>query len=109
MSSRAASLVAGERERWPLAGDQLFVDLDLSYANLPPGTALEVGSAILEVTDEPHRGCGKFARRFGVDALKFVNSPPGRELNLRGIYTRVVTGGTIRAGDTIRKRASSAG
>jgi MOSC domain-containing protein YiiM len=102
MNARAAALVAGARERWPLAGDQLFVDLDLSYANLPPGTALQVGSAVLEVTDEPHHGCGKFARRFGVDALKFVNSQPGRELNLRGIYARIVTGGTIRAGDAIR-------
>jgi hypothetical protein len=108
MNARAAALVAGARERWPLAGDQLFVDLDLSYANLPPGTALQVGSAVLEVTHEPHRGCGKFARRFGVDALKFVNSQPGRELNLRGIYTRIVTGGTIRAGDAIRKTAPSA-
>jgi hypothetical protein len=105
MNARAAALVAGALERWPLAGDQLFVDLDLSYANLPPGTALQVGSAMLEVTDEPHHGCGKFARRFGVDALKFVNSQPGRELNLRGIYTRIVTGGTIRAGDAIRKTA----
>ena len=102
MNARAAALVAGARERWPLAGDQLFVDLDLSYANLPPGTALQVGSAVLEVTQEPHRGCGKFARRFGVDALKFVNSQPARELNLRGIYARIVTGGTICAGDAIR-------
>jgi MOSC domain-containing protein YiiM len=109
MSSRAAALLAGARERWPLAGDQLFVDLDLSYANLPPGTALHVGSAVLEITGEPHLGCGKFARRFGVDALKFVHSEPGRELNVRGIYARIVTGGTIRAGDAIRKAAASPG
>jgi hypothetical protein len=107
VNARAAALVAGARERWPLAGDQLFVDLDLSHANLPPGTALRAGSAVLEVTDEPHHGCGKFARRFGVDALKFVNSPPGRELNLRGIYARIVTGGTIRIGDTICRFAGS--
>ena len=108
MNARAAALVAGSRERWPLAGDQLFVDLDLSYANLPPGTALHVGSAVLEITDEPHHGCGKFARRFGVDALKFVNSQAGRELNLRGIYARIVSGGTIRAGDAIRRAGVTA-
>jgi hypothetical protein len=108
MNARAAALVAGARERWSLAGDQLFVDLDLSHANLPPGTALQAGSAVLEITDEPHHGCGKFARRFGVDALKFVNSRAGREFNLRGIYARIVTGGTIRTGDTIRKTAPSA-
>jgi hypothetical protein len=103
MNARAAALMAGVRKRWALAGDQLFVDLDLSHANLPPGTTLHVGSAVLEITDVPHRGCGKFARRFGVDALKLVNSPPGRELNLRGVYARVVSGGTVRVGDTIRK------
>jgi hypothetical protein len=108
VNARAAALVAGGRDRWALAGDQLFVDLDLSHANLPPGTGLRVGSAVLEVTDEPHNGCGKFARRFGVDALKFVNSERGRELNLRGIYARIVTGGTIRTGDTIRKTLPSA-
>jgi hypothetical protein len=108
MNVRAAALVAGARERWPLAGDQLFVDLDLSQTNLPPGTALHVGSAVLEVTDEPHHGCGKFARRFGVDALKLVNSQAGRDLNLRGIYARIVTGGTIRTGEMIRKTAPTA-
>jgi hypothetical protein len=101
MSARAAALLAGPRERWQLAGDQLFVDLDLSGANLPPGTVLRIGSAVLEITDEPHHGCGKFARRFGVDALKLVNSPPGRELKLRGIYARIVTGGAIATGDAI--------
>jgi hypothetical protein len=104
MNSRAAALVAGDdRERWAIAGDQLYVDYDLSVDNLPPGTRLEVGSAVIEVTDQPHRGCGKFARRFGVDALKFVNSSAGRELNLRGINTRIVSGGTVRVGDEIRK------
>jgi hypothetical protein len=103
MSARAAGLIAGERERWPLAGDQIYVELDLSAANLPPGTQLQIGSAVLEVTAEPHLGCGKFSERFGVDALKFVNSAVGRELNLRGVNTRIVRGGTVRTGDAIRK------
>ena len=90
MNARAAALVAGDRERWPLAGDQLYVDLDLSGENLPPGTRLAIGSAVVEVTDEPHTGCKKFSARFGLDALEFVNSPEGRALNLRGINTRVV-------------------
>jgi MOSC domain-containing protein YiiM len=103
MNARAAMLIAGARERWPLAGDQLFVDLDLGAANLPPGTRLGVGSAVLEVSDQPHRGCAKFAARFGRDALKFVNSEVGAELNLRGVNTRVVEDGTVRTGDEIRK------
>jgi hypothetical protein len=108
MNARATALVAGERERWPLAGDQLYVDLDLSYENLPPGTRLSVGDAVIEVTEEPHLGCGKFAARFGVDALKLVNSAVGRELNLRGVNARVVSGGTVRAGDAIAKNAADA-
>jgi hypothetical protein len=103
MNARTAQLIAGDRERWPLAGDQLYVDLDLSATNLSPGTQLQIGSAVLEVTAEPHRGCGKFSRRFGVDALKFVNSAVGRELNLRGINARIVRGGVVRTGDRIYK------
>ena len=103
MNSRVAELVAGERERWPLAGDQLYVDLDLSYENLPPGTRLSVGEAVIEITEEPHLGCGKFAARFGVDNLKLVNSKVGRELNMRGLNARVVSGGTVRPGDAIAK------
>ncbi len=103
MSARAAALVAGERERWPLAGDQLYVDLDLSGENLPAGTRLALGSAVLEVTDVPHTGCKKFTERFGLDAMLFVNSPEGRALNLRGINTRVVEPGTVRVGDTVTK------
>jgi MOSC domain-containing protein YiiM len=105
MSVRSAGLIAGDRERWPLAGDQFYVELDLSVANLPPGTQLEIGSALLEVTAEPHRGCGKFLQRFGVDALKFVNSAAGREANLRGVNARVVQGGIVRTGDVICKRS----
>jgi hypothetical protein len=109
MGSRAAALVAQARDRWALAGDQLFIDLDLSGANLPAGTRLAIGSAILEVTPEPHTGCGKFVSRFGVDAMKFVNSPIGRELNLRGINTKVLVAGVIRVGDIATKVGSSSG
>jgi hypothetical protein len=100
---RSATLVAGDLERRPLAGDQLFVDLDLSVTNLPPGSRLRVGAATIEITALPHRGCGKFQARFGTEALKWVNSPVGRELNLRGVNARVVAGGTVRPGDEIAK------
>ena len=103
MNCRAAALVAGDRARWPLAGDQLYVDLDLSVENLPPWTRVAIGDAVIEVTDQPHTGCDKFVSRFGVDAMKFVNSPVGRRLNLRGINARVVQPGTIRRGDVVRK------
>ena len=103
MNSRAAALVAGDRERWPLAGDQLFVDLDLSPASLPAGTKLAIGEAIIEITVLPHRGCAKFAARFGRDALRLVNSAAGRELSLRGVNARVVQSGSVRRGDAIRR------
>lgn len=102
MNSRVISLVAQEKDRWPLAGDQLFLDVDLSEANVPAGTRLSIGSAVIEVTSQPHTGCDKFVERFGVDAMKFVNSAVGRELHLRGINARVVTPGTIRAGDRVK-------
>jgi hypothetical protein len=102
MNARVAALVAGDRDRWPIAGDQLYVDLDLSVTNLPPGTRLEAGSALIEITPIPHRGCGKFSARFGVEALKFVNSKVGRELNLRGVNAKIVRGGVVRPGDEIR-------
>ena len=103
MNSRVIQLIAQEKDRWPLAGDQLFVDLDLSDGNLPPGTRLTIGSAVIEVTPEPHTGCAKFVERFGVEAMKFVNSPSGRALRLRGLNARVVQPGTIRVGDSIVK------
>jgi len=103
MNARAASLVARVRERWGLAGDQLYVDLDLSDENLPAWTKLAMGTAIIEVTDQPHTGCGKFVERFGVDAMKFVNSPVGRSLRLRGLNARVLQPGTVRVGDAVRK------
>lgn len=103
MSARAAAAIAGERERWPLAGDQLYVDLDLSLANLPPGSRVQIGSAVIEFSEIPHTGCAKFSARFGIDALRFVNSPIGRDLRLRGANCRVVVAGTVRPGDSIRK------
>ena len=106
MNARLAKAIAGERERWALAGDQLYVDLDISRANLPAGSRIQIGEAVIEFSEPPHTGCAKFSARFGVDALKFVNSPSGRELRLRGANCRVVVAGTIRTGDTI-KRANS--
>ena len=106
MNSRAIALIAQEKERWPLAGDQLYVDLDLAAANLPPGTTLAIGGAVIRVSEEPHTGCAKFVARFGVDAMKFVNSPVGRQLNLRGINARVVQPGRIQIGDIVRKVAT---
>ena len=103
MNARVIELLAGERDRWPLAGDQLYVDLDLSYENLPPGTRLQVGAAILEVSDLPHTGCAKFTARFGSAATRLVNAKPNRELRLRGMNARVFTPGTVRPGDAIRK------
>lgn len=103
MNSRAIALVAQSKERWQLAGDQLFVDLDLSDENLPPGTRLSVGEAVIEVTTQPHTGCKKFVARFGLDAMKFINSPEGRQLHLRGINARVVRPGRVRVGDAVRK------
>ena len=103
MNSRVVALVARERERWPLAGDQLFIDMDLSKHNLPAGTRLTLGSAVVEVTAPPHTGCQKFVARFGLDAMKFVNSPLGKELCLRGINARVVQPGVIHIGEVARK------
>jgi hypothetical protein len=103
INARFSALIAVDPDRRALAGDQLHLDLDLSQANLPAGTRLELGSAVIEVTDQPHTGCAKFAARFGRDALQFVNSPTGRSLRLRGLNARVVVPGTLRVGDTVRK------
>ena len=103
MNARAVALVAQDRERWQLAGDQLYLDLDLSRENLPAGTRLALGDALIEVTAQPHTGCKKFVSRFGAEAMKFVNSGVGRELNLRGINARVIRPGVIRVGDVARK------
>lgn len=103
MNSRCIALLAQDANRWALAGDQLYVDLNLSNENLPIGTKLQIGSAILETTAIPHNGCKKFVERFGLDAMKFVNSPVGKELHLRGIYAKVVQSGTINKGDLVKK------
>jgi hypothetical protein len=103
MNTRLTSLLAQEKNHWQLAGDQLFMDLDLSVDNLPPGTQLSIGEAVLEITDQPHTGCVKFSGHFGLDALKFISSPTGKELRLRGIYAKVVQPGVIRVGDLAKK------
>lgn len=103
MNSRAIAMLAGSKDRWALAGDQLYVDLDLSTAALPPGSRLAVGEAEIEITDQPHTGCAKFSKRFGVEALRLVNSPVGRALNLRGVCARVIRSGAVRQGDTIQR------
>ena len=103
MNSRVADLVAGGRERWHIAGDQLYVDMDLGRTNLPPGTRLAIGTAVLEVSAAPHTGCAKFSERFGKDALRLVSTAVGQELCLRGINTKVVQSGDVRVGDAVRK------
>jgi hypothetical protein len=103
INSRLVALVAQDRSRWHLAGDQLYVDLDLSAANLPAGTRLSIGSAVIEVTAEPHTGCSKFVERFGLDAMRFVNAEERKDLHLRGINARVVQAGALRVGDTVSK------
>ena len=103
MNVRVTALVAQQRERWSLAGDQLYLDMDLSKENLPAGSRIQVGSAVLEVSPLPHTGCAKFVSRFGVDAMKFVNSAVGKELCLRGINAKVVQAGVVKVGQTAKK------
>ena len=103
MNSRVTALVAQEKDRWPLAGDQLYIDMDLSKENLPAGSRIAVGSAVLEVSPLPHTGCKKFVSRFGSEAMEFVNSETGKEMCLRGINAKVVQGGTVKVGQTAKK------
>jgi MOSC domain-containing protein YiiM len=103
MNWRATALFSPEVSRRPLAGDQLYVDLDLSGSNLPAGTRLAIGDAVVEITEPPHRGCAKFSARFGPDARVMVNSPAGIALNLRGVNGRVVSSGDVVVGDAVRK------
>ncbi len=103
MNARVIGLLAQTLDRWSLAGDQLFLDMDLSDDNLPPGTQLALGDAIIEVTEPPHTGCKKFAARFGADAIVFVNSGRGKKLNFRGINAKVIQSGDIKVGDVARK------
>lgn len=103
MSSRVVDAVAGSRDRWPLAGDQLYVDMDLSNGNLPAGTRLGIGDAVVEVSSMPHTGCAKFAGRYGPVALRFVNVGEGRQRRFRGMYAFVVQSGEFRVGDKVRK------
>lgn len=103
MNARAAALITQSADCWQWAGDQLYIDLDLSDENLPPGTQLAIGSAIIEVTAQPHTGCKKFIERFGLDALKFVSSPVGKRLHLRGINAKIVQSGTIQINASVKK------
>ncbi len=109
MNSRVLEVMAGPVERWPLAGDQLYVDLDLSDDNLPAGSRLAVGDTLLEVTAKPHTGCSKFIQRFGLAAMRWVNSSDGMRLRLRGLNTRVIKPGTIRVGDRVTKADGASG
>ena len=103
MNARMIEVLTKDQSCWPLAGDQLFVDFDLSVNNLVVGDRLQVGAALLEITAEPHRGCSKFKKRFGEGALTFVNSPQGDAHRLRGVYAKIVTAGEVCVGDSVSK------
>jgi hypothetical protein len=103
MNSRVIELIAIEKERWKWAGDQLYMDLNISESNTPPGTKLKIGEAIIEVSSEPHTGCKKFVERFGLEAMKFVNAKERKHLHLRGINAKVLKEGRIKTGDIVEK------
>lgn len=106
MNARVTDLIAASRDRWALAGDQLYVDFDITESNVAPGTRLAIGSAVIEVTNQPHTGCAKFTQRFGLDAHRFVNTTSRAGLHLRGINAKVAEEGSIRPGDRIKKLSS---
>lgn len=103
MNARCIDLIAGGRDNWAPAGDNLFIDMDLTPDNLPPGTRIAVGAAVLEITATPHNGCAKFIERYGRDACVFVNTGEGKRYRLRGIYGRVIQDGRVSVGDTVTK------
>jgi len=103
MNARSTDVVAGSRERWPLCGDQIYVDMDLSIENLPPGARVTIGDAIVEISPTPHTGCHKFSARFGADALRFVNVGLGKQQRLRGVNAFVIEGGSFHVGDVVKK------
>ena len=102
-NARLMALVAQDKQHWPLAGDQLYIDFDLSVNNVPPGTRLSLGATVIQITEPPHTGCKKFAARFGLDALRFISSPVGKQLQLRGVNAKVIRPGAIRVGDVVKK------
>ncbi len=102
-NARFMDLIAQDENRWSLSGDNLFVDFDLSHENLAPGQRLALGTTLLEVTAVPHNGCKKYAQRFGKDAVRFVNTPHGKALRLRGIYAKVIQAGVVTVSDLISK------
>ncbi|HET6968694.1 MAG TPA: hypothetical protein VFI44_10470 [Ornithinibacter sp.] len=106
MSAPLVAFLAGDPARRALAGDQLYLDLDLSHDNLPARSRITIGDpgargAVIEVTDQPHTGCAKFVDRFGAEAMRFVNGRRGRPLRLRGLNARVVVPGRVRPGDRV--------
>lgn len=103
ISTRMLAAIEPDRARWPRAGDQLYVDLDLGLENLPAGSRLGIGTAVIEISETPHTGCAKFGARFGSEALRWINGPVGRANRLRGLNARIVTAGSVSVGDTIRK------
>ena len=103
MNARCIALIAQDRANWAPAGDNLFIDMDLSPDNLPPGQQLVIGTAVIEITDTPHNGCASFIERYGRDACVFVNTGDGKRHRLRGIYARVVQDGQVSVGDTVTK------